>query len=257
MAPPNPPSQGVDGCMGGVLEWVWLGCFQGCCRQLSQVGIRMAAAGTLPWAHRVPPQPFAITTHLSKRSWARTAPPEPPSSHSLCSKQTLVRNGPQPTLPPPCCLPAHFPSCRGNINCDGVCLMVFLPSAPGGRRGQSGVWLGQCQTVLTGRFSDDRLHGDEDAEAMGCCLVPWQPQAVGKGCYPHLAVGKLRHQLPVGRSHRKCSCPGHSPAAAGAGSCGKRGRPTQPDTGQRAPKTPRKPLQWRTSGLTALSATAE
>lgn len=86
--------------MEGLLEWVWLDCFRGCCRELSQVGIRMAAAGTLPWAHRVLPQPFAIATRLSKPSWAPTAPPEPPSSHLLCPKQALACHGPQPALPP-------------------------------------------------------------------------------------------------------------------------------------------------------------
>lgn len=59
-----------------------------------------------------------------------TAPPEPPSSHLLCSKQLPALCGPQPALSPAplCHLPPHFPSWGGNINQEGVRLVVFSPS---------------------------------------------------------------------------------------------------------------------------------
>lgn len=61
-------------------------------------------------------------------------------------------------------------------------------------------------------------------ETMGCCLVP---RAAGQGCYPHPAVGKLRHQLPgppppwdapVGSVRALAAAqPPREPAAVGSG----------------------------------------
>lgn len=109
----------------GLLERVWLDHPQGCRRQPCRVGTTVPVGGHTPF----PGLAGCCCTLLSEPSWAPTALPETPSSHLVCPKQTLARCGPQPALPPlppPHCLPPHFPSCEGNINRDGVCLIVFF-----------------------------------------------------------------------------------------------------------------------------------